>query len=37
MRDIMLAKMTGVRLHIQHLSTASGLELVREAKAKGLQ
>lgn len=35
-RDIMLAKMTGVRLHIQHLSTASGLELVREAKAKGL-
>lgn len=36
MRDIMLAKMTGVRLHIQHLSTASGLELVREAKAKGM-
>lgn len=36
MRDIMLAKMTGVRLHVQHLSTASGLELVREAKAKGL-
>lgn len=36
MRDIMLAKMTGVRLHIQHLSTASGLELVRDAKAKGL-
>lgn len=36
MRDIMLTKMTGVRLHIQHLSTASGLELVREAKAKGL-
>lgn len=36
MRDIMLAKMTGVRLHIQHLSTANGLELVREAKAKGL-
>lgn len=36
MRDIMLAKMTGVRLHIQHLSTASGLELVREARAKGL-
>lgn len=36
MRDIMLAKMTGVRLHIQHLSTASGLELVRDAQAKGL-
>lgn len=36
MRDIMLAKMTGVRLHIQHLSTATGLEIVREAQAKGL-
>ena len=36
MRDIMLAEMTGVRLHIQHLSTASGLALVKEAKAKGL-
>ena len=36
MREIQQAKITGVRLHIQHLSTASGLELVREAKAKGL-
>ena len=36
MRDIMLAQMTGVRLHIQHISTASGLELVRAAKAKGM-
>ena len=35
-RDIMLAKMTGVRLHISHLSTSTGLELVREAQAKGL-
>ena len=33
---IMLAKMTGVRLHISHLSTSTGLELVREAQAKGL-
>lgn len=35
-RDIMIAQMTGVRLHIQHLSTASGLELVRNAQKKGL-
>lgn len=35
-RDIMLAKMTGVRLHISHLSTGTGLELIREAQAKGL-
>lgn len=36
MRDIMLARLTGARLHIQHLSTASGLEMVRQAKAEGL-
>ena len=36
MRDIVLARMTGVRLHIQHLSTASGLEIVRRAQADGL-
>ena len=35
MRDIMLAKMTGVRLHIQHLSTASGLELVPRSQGQG--
>lgn len=35
-RDIMLAKMTGVRLHISHLSTGTGLALIREAQAKGL-
>lgn len=35
-RDITLAKMTGARLHIQHLSTATGLDLVRDAQAKGL-
>lgn len=35
-RDIMLAKMTGVRLHIQHLSTGSGLNIVRQAQEKGL-
>ena len=36
MRDIMLARLTGARLHIQHLSTATGLEMVRQAKAEGL-
>ena len=35
-RDIMLAKMTGVRLHISHLSTGTGLQLIREAQAQGL-
>lgn len=35
-RDIMLAELTGAKLHIQHISTARGLDLVRAAKAKGL-
>ncbi|MCL2136784.1 MAG: dihydroorotase [Coriobacteriia bacterium] len=35
-RDIALAELTGASLHIQHLSTKKGLELVREAKLKGL-
>lgn len=35
-RDIMLAEMTGARVHIAHISTARSLELVREAKAKKL-
>lgn len=35
-RDIAIAELTGARLHIQHISTARGVELVREAKAKGL-
>ncbi len=36
MRDIMIAELTGAKLHIQHISTAKGLEMVRAAKAKGL-
>lgn len=36
MRDIMVAELTGAKLHIQHISTAKGLEMVRAAKAKGL-
>lgn len=36
-RDLALAELTGVRYHVQHLSTAGGVELVRKAKASGLR
>lgn len=36
-RDIFLAQSTGARLHVQHLSSKRGLELVKEAKAKGIR
>ena len=35
-RDLMLAEITGARVHIAHISTARSVELVRAAKAKGL-
>ena len=35
-RDIALCELTGCPLHIQHLTTARGVELVREAKARGI-
>jgi dihydroorotase len=35
-RDIELARLTGARLHLLHLSTARSVELVRAAKADGL-
>jgi len=35
-RDIMLAELTGSRIHIAHLSTAGSVELVRRAKQKGI-
>ena len=35
-RDIALCRLTGCPLHVQHLTTARGLELVRAAKAEGL-
>lgn len=35
-RDIALAAETGCRLHICHVSTREGVELVRQAKADGL-
>ncbi|HEX3326874.1 MAG TPA: dihydroorotase [Actinomycetota bacterium] len=35
-RDIALARLTGCRLHLLHVSTAGTVELVRRAKADGL-
>jgi dihydroorotase len=36
-RDIMLAESTGGRLHVMHVSTAGSIELVRQAKARGVR
>lgn len=36
-RDIMLAEVTGCRLHVAHISTEGGMRLVREAKARGVR
>ena len=35
-RDIVLAMHTGARLHICHITSAGGVQLLREAKARGL-
>jgi len=35
-RDIMLARLTGARVHIAHISTAGAVEMVRAAKQEGL-
>ncbi|HEV8479610.1 MAG TPA: dihydroorotase [Candidatus Eisenbacteria bacterium] len=35
-RDIELAALTGARLHVAHVSTARAVDLVREAKRRGL-
>ena len=35
-RDLALCRTTGCRLHIQHISTAEGVELVRAAQREGL-
>ncbi len=37
MRDIALSRLTGCPLHIQHITTARGLDLVRAAKEEGLK
>ena len=36
-RDILLAEYTGGHVHVAHLSTARGVDLVREAKARGIR
>jgi dihydroorotase len=36
LRDIALCRLTGARLHIQHISTKGGVEAVRQAKAEGI-
>ncbi|MGL5928092.1 MAG: dihydroorotase, partial [Dermatophilaceae bacterium] len=35
-RDVMLAEHTGSRVHVAHVSTAEGLDVVRWAKARGI-
>lgn len=35
-RDIMLSALTGCPLHVAHVSTAAGVEMVRRAKERGL-
>ncbi|HSF24733.1 MAG TPA: dihydroorotase [Blastocatellia bacterium] len=35
-RDLMLAELTGARVHIAHISTAGSIEMVRRAKKRGL-
>jgi len=36
-RNLLLAEYTGGRLHLCHLSTAGGVRMVRDAKARGVQ
>ena len=36
-RDLLLAELTGGRIHIQHVSTAYGVEEIRKAKARGVR
>lgn len=36
-RDLLLAELTGGRLHIQHVSTRHGVELIGQAKARGIR
>lgn len=36
-RDLLLAEYTGGRVHIQHVSTRRSVELIREAKARGVR
>ena len=35
-RDVRLAELTGCRLHVAHISTAGSVDIVRQAKARGV-
>jgi len=35
-RDLLMAQATGVRYHVAHVSTARGVQFIREAKAQGV-
>ena len=36
-RDLAIARLTGARYHVQHVSTAATVDLVRAAKAEGME
>ena len=36
-RDLLLAELTGGHIHLQHISTAYGVEAIRQAKARGVR
>jgi dihydroorotase len=36
-RDLLLAELTGGHIHLQHVSTAYGVEAIRQAKARGIK
>ena len=36
-RDLLLAELTGGRLHIQHVATRGGVEMIRAARARGVR
>lgn len=36
-RDILAAELTGAHLHLQHVSTRLGTEMIRQAKARGVR
>lgn len=37
MRDILMSEYTGAKIHIAHISTKRSVEMVRDAKAKGIK
>jgi dihydroorotase len=36
-RDLLLAELTGGHIHLQHVSTEFGVEMIRQAKARGVR